>query len=64
NGESSIALAMGSVALTYHLSLKQVNRLFDDDMVDFGEAALRLLDLATEDQAGEDGKHHRARVSD
>ncbi|MCS7878035.1 two-component system sensor histidine kinase PmrB, partial [Pseudomonas aeruginosa] len=42
-------------ALTYHLSLKQVNRLFDDDMVDFGEAALRLLDLATEDQAGEDG---------
>ena len=24
-------------------------------MVDFGEAALRLLDLATEDQAGEDG---------
>ena len=42
-------------ALTYHLSLKQVNRLFDDDMVDFGEAALRLLDLATEDQASEDG---------
>lgn len=42
-------------ALTYHLSLKQVNRLFDDDKVDFGEAALRLLDLATEDQAGEDG---------
>lgn len=41
-------------ALTYHLSLKQVNRLFDDDMVDFGEAALRLLDLATEDQASED----------
>ena len=37
------------------LSLKQVNRLFDDDMVDFGEAALRLLDLATEDQASEDG---------
>ncbi len=32
-----------------------MNRLFDDDMVDFGEAALRLLDLATEDQAGEDG---------
>lgn len=47
-------------ALTYHLSLKQVNRLFDDDMVDFGEAALRLLDLATEDQASEDGSITRS----
>lgn len=42
-------------ALAYHLSLKQMNCLFDDDTVDFGEATPRLLDLAAENQANEDG---------
>ena len=39
-------------------SLKQVNRLFDDDMVDFGESRPRLLDLATKTRPA--GRlHHR-----
>lgn len=33
-------------ALTYHLASRQVDRLYDEDMVDFGEAALRLVDVA------------------
>lgn len=32
--------------LTYHLASRQVDRLYDEDMVDFGEAALRLVDVA------------------
>ncbi|SDI08104.1 sensor histidine kinase [Pseudomonas panipatensis] len=36
-------------ALTYHLMLRQVNRLSDEDMIDFGAAALRLVDIADDD---------------
>ena len=32
--------------LTYHLASRQVDRLYDEDMIDFGEAALRLVDVA------------------
>lgn len=43
---------LGVAALTYRLSMGQVNRLFDEDMVDFGQAALRLMDLASHRQEG------------
>ncbi|QJP11947.1 sensor histidine kinase [Pseudomonas multiresinivorans] len=31
---------------TYHLTREQVNRLYDQDMIDFGQAALSLVDIA------------------
>ncbi|WP_315808104.1 sensor histidine kinase [Pseudomonas sp. C9-3] len=31
---------------TYHLTRQQVNHLYDQDMVDFGQAALSLVDIA------------------
>ncbi|WP_448682986.1 sensor histidine kinase [Pseudomonas nicosulfuronedens] len=31
---------------TYHLTREQVNRLYDQDMIDFGQAALSLIDVA------------------
>jgi two-component system sensor histidine kinase QseC len=31
---------------TYHLTREQVNRLYDQDMIDFGQAALSLVDVA------------------
>lgn len=32
--------------LTYHLTRQQVNHLYDQDMIDFGQAALSLVDIA------------------
>ncbi|MFZ5959874.1 ATP-binding protein [Pseudomonas knackmussii] len=40
-------------ALTYHLASRQVDRLYDEDMIDFGEAALRLVDVADDHLTGQ-----------
>lgn len=43
-GVSVLWLAAG--LFTYHLTRQQVDRLYDQDMIDFGQAALSLVDIA------------------
>ncbi|MCU1719014.1 sensor histidine kinase [Pseudomonas sp. 5P_3.1_Bac2] len=38
------------IAFTYYLSTSKIERLFDEDMLDFGQAALNILAVTTSDE--------------
>lgn len=38
------------IAFTYYLSTNKIERFFDEDMLDFGQAALNILSVATRDE--------------
>lgn len=47
---SFIVTWLMAVVLTYYLSLMKVEKFFDEDMLDFGDAALNILNIAVASQ--------------